>query len=174
MSRFILIFLLGIVLMNCQEKPQNNMSENENKDSISRDLTTSEQDWKEILSPEEYYVLREKGTERPGTGEYNLFFEDGTYVCKACGAELFSSDSKFESHCGWPSFDEGIAKGKIVEKLDTSHGMTRTEILCANCGGHLGHVFNDGPTKTGLRYCVNSVSLDFKPKEEAPQESENK
>lgn len=122
----------------------------------------TEEEWKEILSPEQYRVLREKGTERPFTGEYNMHFEKGVYTCAGCGEELFASNSKFDSHCGWPSFYEGIDNGKIIEKLDKSHGMIRTEILCAKCGGHLGHVFNDGPQPTGLRYCVNSVSLEFK------------
>lgn len=125
----------------------------------------TEEEWKEILSPEQYRVLREKGTERPFTGEYNMHFEKGVYTCAGCGEELFGSDSKFDSHCGWPSFYEGIDNGKIIEKLDKTHGMIRTEILCANCGGHLGHVFNDGPQPTGLRYCVNSVSLRFKSNE---------
>ena len=120
----------------------------------------TEEEWKEILSPEEYYVLRQAGTERPHSGKYNMHFEDGTYVCNACGEQLFESATKFDGHCGWPSFDKAI-KGKVTEKLDRSHGMTRMEILCSNCGSHLGHVFNDGPTETGLRYCVNSVSLDF-------------
>lgn len=126
----------------------------------------SEQEWKAMLSPEEYFVLRQKGTERPFTGEYNVHFEEGVYNCRACEAPLFKSDSKFDSHCGWPSFDAGIESGAIVEKLDKSHGMVRTEILCAKCGGHLGHVFNDGPTNTGLRYCVNSLSISFDKKDE--------
>ncbi|NVK03905.1 MAG: peptide-methionine (R)-S-oxide reductase MsrB [Flavobacteriia bacterium] len=118
-------------------------------------------EWREQLSAEQYRVLREAGTEYPGTGEYNLHFEEGTYTCAGCGEALFSSDSKFDAHCGWPSFDREIEEGKIIERVDRSHGMMRTEILCGNCGGHLGHVFNDGPTGTGLRYCVNSASLDF-------------
>lgn len=126
----------------------------------------SENDWREKLSAEEYRVLREKGTERPFTGEYNMHFEKGVYTCKGCGNELFRDDSKFDSGCGWPSFDRGIASGAIIEKPDNSLGMIRTEIVCANCGSHLGHVFDDGPTETGLRYCVNSVSLDFKPENE--------
>ena len=122
----------------------------------------SEQEWKEQLSPDQYIVLRQAGTECPFTGEYNMHFENGVYVCAGCGEELFDSSSKFDSHCGWPSFDQEIENGKIVEVRDESHGMVRTEILCGNCGGHLGHVFDDGPTDTGLRYCVNSLSLDFK------------
>lgn len=132
----------------------------------------SEEEWKEILSDKEYYVLRQAGTERPHTGKYNLHFEEGTYKCNACSEPLFQSDTKFDAHCGWPSFDKAIP-GKVTERLDRSHGMTRMEILCSNCGSHLGHVFNDGPTKTGLRYCVNSVSLDFneeKKTKETPKE----
>lgn len=121
----------------------------------------SDKDWKEKLSEEEYRVMRQAGTEPPFSGEYNLHFDEGTYSCKGCGETLFDSNSKFDSRCGWPSFDQELEKGKIKEKLDVTHGMTRTEIVCANCESHLGHVFNDGPTETGLRYCVNSVSLNF-------------
>lgn len=125
-------------------------------------MKKSEEDWKKELNEEEFRVLRKAGTEMPFSGKYNLHFEEGTYYCRGCGAELFDSDGKFESHCGWPSFDKAIEKGVIIEKPDTSHGMVRTEILCSACESHLGHVFNDGPTETGLRYCVNSVSLSFK------------
>ncbi|GAA4281788.1 peptide-methionine (R)-S-oxide reductase MsrB [Gaetbulibacter aestuarii] len=128
---------------------------------MSNKVKKSDAEWRESLSPEEYRVLREKGTERPHTGKFNLHFEDGTYVCKGCGQKLFESDSKFDAHCGWPSFDKAI-KGTVDYVLDKSHGMIRTEIVCSNCGGHLGHVFNDGPAETGERYCVNSVSIDFK------------
>lgn len=118
-------------------------------------------DWKSILTEEEYKIMREKGTERPFSGKYNLHFENGVYLCKGCGEPLFDSASKFDAGCGWPSFDKEIQQGKVKEVLDKSHGMIRVEIICANCDSHLGHVFNDGPTATGLRYCVNSVSLDF-------------
>jgi len=121
----------------------------------------SEEDWKKELSEEEFRVLREKGTERAFSGKYNLHFEDGMYKCRACGNELFTSESKFESGCGWPSFDNQVSEEAVVTKRDTTHGMIRTEILCGNCGSHLGHVFNDGPTESGLRYYVNSVSVDF-------------
>ncbi len=120
----------------------------------------SEAEWEEQLNEEQYRVLRQKGTERPFTGQYNMHFEEGTYTCMACNSPLFKSNTKFDSGCGWPSFDESI-EGNVEYVRDTSHGMIRTEILCANCGSHLGHVFNDGPTETGQRYCVNSVSINF-------------
>lgn len=125
----------------------------------------TEEEWKKKLSEEQYHVLREKGTERAFTGKYTLHTEKGMYSCAACGSQLFTSDMKFDSHCGWPSFDKEIAGGKIEKKLDKTFGMARTEIVCANCGSHLGHLFNDGPTNTGMRYCVNSLSLDFKKEE---------
>ena len=122
----------------------------------------TEEEWKKILSPEQYKVLREKGTERPFTGEYNLHHENGIYTCGACGNELFTSDMKFDSGCGWPSFEREIEGNKIDTIRDISFGMIRKEIVCNKCGSHLGHVFDDGPTDTGLRYCVNSLSLNFK------------
>ena len=123
-------------------------------------LEKTEEQWKSELGPERYRILRQKGTELPHSGKYNLHFEKGTYCCGACGEPLFESTNKFDAHCGWPSFDESI-KGKVSYIKDNTHGMIRVEILCANCGGHLGHVFNDGPTPTGIRYCVNSLSVDF-------------
>ncbi|MCB0762428.1 MAG: peptide-methionine (R)-S-oxide reductase MsrB [Flavobacteriales bacterium] len=136
------------------------------EDPKSRDIPKNDDEWLHALGPESFRIMRKSGTEAPFTGEYNLHFEDGVYHCKGCGQELFDSDSKFDSHCGWPSFDAGIARGAILERLDTTHGMIRTEILCSRCHSHLGHVFNDGPTDTGLRYCVNSLSLDFHTDEE--------
>ncbi|MEQ6122204.1 peptide-methionine (R)-S-oxide reductase MsrB [Reichenbachiella sp. MALMAid0571] len=121
----------------------------------------TESEWKEKLTDEEYYILREKGTERAFTGKYWDHKEKGIYNCKACGEPLFLSDSKFDSGCGWPSFFEPSDKTKIAEHVDKSHGMYRTEVTCKNCGGHLGHVFTDGPRPTGLRYCINSASIDF-------------
>lgn len=132
-------------------------------EKMNFEINKTEEEWKKQLSAEQYYILREKGTERPNTGKYNKHTEKGTYVCVACGNELFTSDSKFDAHCGWPSFYKSLAKDKIIEKPDYAHGMIRTEILCAKCGGHLGHVFDDGPKPTGLRYCVNSVSIEFIP-----------
>ena len=113
------------------------------------------------LTPEEYHVLRESGTERAGSGEYNKHYERGIYHCRGCGQQLFSSTTKFNSGCGWPSFDEAI-QGTVIERADLSLGMARVEVLCSNCESHLGHVFPDGPTeKTGIRYCMNSLALKF-------------
>lgn len=123
-------------------------------------IDKTEAQWKKELGEERYRILREKGTERPFTGTYNVHYEKGTYTCGACHTQLFDSASKFDSGCGWPSFDEA-KEGAIEYIKDTTFGMLRTEILCATCGSHLGHVFNDGTTQTGQRYCVNSLSIDF-------------
>ncbi len=122
------------------------------------------ENWKEKLTPEEYAVMREKGTEAPFSGEYVYTKDEGMYVCKGCGAELFKSDSKFDSGTGWPSFDEPANRENIELREDDSHGMKRTEVICKKCGSHLGHVFDDGPTKNGKRYCINSVCLNLKEK----------
>lgn len=121
----------------------------------------TEEEWKKKLSPEEYYVLREKGTERPFTGKYVDNKKKGRYYCSACGNELFDSKSKFDSGTGWPSFTEPVDKENVDEHKDLSYGMERTEVLCSKCGGHLGHVFDDGPKPIGKRYCMNSASLKF-------------
>tara|TARA_B110000967_G_scaffold207064_1_gene255421 strand:- start:7603 stop:8136 length:534 start_codon:yes stop_codon:yes gene_type:complete len=120
----------------------------------------TEKEWKSQLTEKEYHILREKGTEAPHTGKYNLHFEKGTYRCKGCNTALFDSETKFDAHCGWPSFDKAI-DGTITYVKDASLGRVRTEIICTHCEGHLGHVFEDGPTETGLRYCVNSASIKF-------------
>jgi peptide-methionine (R)-S-oxide reductase len=125
------------------------------------DMPQTEAEWKEKLTPEQFQVLRQGATERAFTGKYWDSKADGTYRCAGCGEKLFASDTKYESHSGWPSFFQPLAEGIIDEEVDRSYGMTRTEIKCANCGGHLGHVFDDGPNPTGLRYCVNSASLDL-------------
>lgn len=125
------------------------------------DLPKTESEWKEKLTPEQYQVLRQGGTERAFTGEYWDTKSEGVYRCAGCGEKLFTSDTKFESHSGWPSFFKPVADEMVEEEVDRSYGMVRTEIKCANCGGHLGHVFDDGPKPTGLRYCVNSASLDL-------------
>ncbi len=123
-------------------------------------LSETQPDWAATLTPEQYHILREKGTERPFTGQYWNLHDDGTYTCAGCGQELFASDAKFNSGCGWPSFSEA-GPDKVVLQDDLSHGMRRTEVLCKQCGGHLGHVFPDGPAPTGMRYCINSASLQF-------------
>lgn len=138
--------------------------ENKREDFGSR----SEADWRKRLAPEEFAVLREKGTERPFSGEYWDCFDPGIYSCRGCGVELFRADQKYDSHCGWPSFYDSIDRTRIREVLDTTHGMRRIEVTCAACGGHLGHVFPDGPKLTGTRYCMNSVSLRFHP-ESSPE-----
>jgi len=129
------------------------MSEHETPDS--------EDEWRERLSDEEYEILREQGTERPFSGKYVDHFEEGAYRCAGCGNVLFEGETKFEHGCGWPSFWESADEDAIETRTDTSHGMQRTEVVCAECGGHLGHVFDDGPEPTGKRYCINSAALDF-------------
>jgi len=125
-------------------------------------VSKTEAEWKQLLSDEVFHILREKGTERAFTGEYDKHFEQGTYHCAGCDTPLFQSNQKFDSHCGWPAFD-ATSENAVDEHLDKSFGMVRTEITCNTCGGHLGHVFNDGPTKTSLRYCINSLALNFVP-----------
>lgn len=125
-------------------------------------IQKTEEEWKSQLSDFEFEVLRNKGTERPFSGEFTEHVEQGTYTCKACEKELFTDEMKFNSHCGWPSFDQELASASIDKIVDHSHGMIRTEVVCGNCGSHLGHLFNDGPTETGERYCINSISLNFK------------
>lgn len=128
-------------------------------------VNKSESEWKSVLTPLQYGILREKGTERPFTGEYDGSFEEGDYYCAGCGALLFHSSSKYNSGCGWPAFFEPADSANLVFRKDLSHGMIRTEVMCAQCGGHLGHKFDDGPEPTGIRYCINSVSMVFKPSE---------
>ncbi len=142
-------------------------NENNKMKNIEFEIVKTEEEWKKQLGDFSYHVMREKGTERPYTSEYETLWDSGTYVCKGCGAELFHSETKFDAGCGWPSFYQSVNKDAILEILDKSHGMIRTEVVCKKCGGHLGHVFNDGYDQpTGLRYCINGASLGFvkKPK----------
>ncbi len=166
--------ILAIVCMSCQgqTKPATTIATKETpkpqtvikKDSMKFEITKTPAEWKDQLTEEAYAVLREKGTERPFTGAYDKHFEKGMYVCAGCDNPLFTSDTKFDSHCGWPSFDAAI-KGAVIYEKDNSYGMQRVEVQCAKCGGHLGHVFDDGPQETtGMRFCTNSVSIKFIPK----------
>ncbi|MBF8961940.1 peptide-methionine (R)-S-oxide reductase MsrB [Pontibacter sp. FD36] len=135
---------------------------NSKKSKQSYEINKTEAEWKKQLTPEQYYVLRKKGTERAFSGKYNDHKEKGVYTCAACGNEVFASDTKFDSGTGWPSFFKPISSKNVREVADRSMGMVRTEVVCGRCGGHLGHVFDDGPKPTGLRYCLNSVALGFK------------
>jgi peptide-methionine (R)-S-oxide reductase len=132
--------------------------------NMSQKIERSDEEWRALLTPQQYQVLRQKGTERAFTGEYYKTTEPGTYVCAACGNDLFSAQTKYESGSGWPSFYAPLTEEAVATETDHSHGMSRTEVNCARCGSHLGHVFEDGPAPTGLRYCMNSVSLKHKPK----------
>jgi len=146
-----------IILIAFQLSAQKNTTK-----KMTKKIVKSESEWKAELSAQEYYVLREKGTDKPSQDGYTAHFEKGTYHCTACDAQLFKSNSKYESHCGWPSFDDAI-KGTVTYIKDNCHGMIRTEIICASCDGHLGHIFDDGPKDTtGKRYCVNTSSIKFK------------
>lgn len=152
---FPLAAFLGFTASFCQVQ-QNEQSETQ------FEVTKSEDEWKSLLTPEQYEVLRNKATEYAFTGEFYTNKKKGTYSCAGCGNKLFESETKYDSGCGWPSFYQPLDKDVVLKQVDTSHGMIREEILCAKCGGHLGHVFNDGPKPTGLRYCINSASLSFK------------
>jgi len=157
-----LLFFTGLSLVACGQNKSEQQKTNKTTENMeSFEVRKSDEDWRKQLSPVQYNILREKGTERPYTGEYDKFYEEGTYYCAACNTELFTSKTKYNSGCGWPAFYEPSVNKNIVEKTDSSHGMSRTEVLCAKCGGHLGHVFTDGPEPTGLRYCINSGSLKF-------------
>lgn len=163
----IVCLLSGLMLQSCMaQSPKSPKSINmSNPSSDSTKVVKSEQEWKQILSPEEFYVLRENGTERAYTGQYDKFYQPGKYYCRACNNYLFSSDTKYNSGCGWPAFYD-VAEDAVKYLQDNSYGMRRVEVRCNRCDSHLGHVFEDGPRdKTGLRYCINSVCLTFEPVE---------
>ncbi|WP_340066695.1 peptide-methionine (R)-S-oxide reductase MsrB [Ascidiimonas aurantiaca] len=163
------IWLLGVLfcLVGCQgNAQQKHKASKTQKEEKTYAIQKTDAEWKAQLTDMEYFVLRKKGTERAFTGKYNKFYEEGTYVCAGCGTKLYESPYKYNSGSGWPSFDRGFDANLAYEN-DTSHGMVRTEILCGSCGGHLGHIFNDGPADTtGKRHCINSVALKFIPKNE--------
>ena len=153
MKNLMIAFIALIIFSNPLEAQE--------KNTMNKKIDKTEEEWRTTLSPEQYYILREKGTDKPGNFGYTNHFEKGTYLCAACDAQLFESNTKYESHCGWPSFDDAIP-GKIEFIEDITLGMTRTEIICKTCDGHLGHIFDDGPKETtGKRYCVNSTSITF-------------
>ena len=149
-------------VISYQYSQNKNEIKSNKKQNISNKMKKTEAEWKRSLTDQEYRILREKGTERAFTGKYDGHFEEGVYNCAGCGTQLFESETKYRSGCGWPAFYDAIP-GAIEEHDDNTLGMRRIEITCSKCDGHLGHVFNDGPKPTGLRYCVNSVSMDFQP-----------
>ena len=173
--RLTALALIGMTLLqSCfsENNKKDTMDTNKKDNSVysktdSNQVVVKDEEWKKILSPEVYHIAREKGTERPYTSKFEGFKEAGTYYCAVCGNALFKSDTKFESGCGWPSFYEPVSKSAIIYIPDNTLGMKRTETQCGRCKSHLGHVFEDGPPPTGLRYCINGVVLDFEKAKEA-------
>lgn len=180
MIRIFVLLLASLSLQSCFSQNTNNKTNMDNKKNPAYSRTDNskvvlkEDEWKNILSPEVYYISRQKGTERAFTSKFENFKEVGTYYCAACGNPLFKSDTKFDSGCGWPSFYEPISKSSIIYLPDNTLGMKRTEVECGRCKGHLGHVFDDGPPPTGLRYCINGVVLDFEKAQAAEKKYEEK
>ena len=167
MRPFTICLFLCCAAVSCQSLPHTPTM------TDTPSVTKTDAEWLEQLGPDAYRVLRQKGTERPYSSEFETLWEDGIYRCKGCGSELFASETKFDAGCGWPSFYQAIDSSRILEKRDVSHGMIRTEVLCAQCGGHLGHVFPDGYGQpTGLRYCINGISLDFDSEQDSDSESQ--
>lgn len=166
MKNSILLIASLITFSACGQKPKAEKSNTEKPASSVEKIEKSESEWKKVLTADEYYILREKGTERAFTSDLLNIKDKGTYVCAACQLPLFQSETKFKSGTGWPSFYEPINKENVAEESDRAYGMVRTEILCARCDGHLGHVFPDGPKPTGLRYCINGAALKFEKKDE--------
>ncbi len=165
-SIIICFTIFGLTInYSCAQKNKTNSMKVTNEFPKEERIEKSEAEWKKELTPEQYRILREKGTERAFTGKYWDNHEPGKYYCAGCGLHLFDSETKFESGCGWPSFFAPAEKIVISEQMDFSYGMIRKEVMCARCGGHLGHVFEDGPKPTGLRYCINSESMTFQPNE---------
>jgi peptide-methionine (R)-S-oxide reductase len=184
MKRIILFLFIAVFFQHCSysqsttKKSKNRMESSDKNNPVysnteSSKVTLTEDEWKKILSPEVYHIARNKGTERPWTSQFENFHEKGTYYCAACGNALFQSDTKFESGCGWPSFYEPISKKSIINTPDNSLGMRRIEVQCGRCEAHLGHVFEDGPPPTGLRYCINGVILDFAKAKETEEKYKN-
>lgn len=183
MQRILPLFLSILLWTSCYS--QNNQKNPNTMDANKKDnpaysrtdsskVTLKNDEWKGLLSPDVYYIAREKGTERPYTSKFEAFKEAGTYYCAVCGNALFKSDTKFDSGCGWPSFYEAISKTSIIYIPDNTLGMSRTEVECGRCKSHLGHVFEDGPPPTGLRYCINGVVLDFEKAKEAEKKYDKK